>query len=79
MIFLTMDEEQIDISEAQRIFVRPRMRSGTKCWVVVVEIADVEYDLVSAGDSLRQAIFHCKAMNECQLNRKVTGEEIYGY
>lgn len=76
MIFLTMDGEHIDISKARRIFVGRRPEEER--WVIVVEIGEVEHPLVSTGDNLRQAIFHCIAINQCQLNRTVTREEVYG-
>lgn len=76
MIFLTMDGKQIDISEARRIYVarEPELER----WVIVVEIEGVAHGLVSTGDDLEQAIFHCQALNKSMLNRTVTRGQVYG-
>lgn len=78
MIFLTMDEEQIDIDEAERIYVCPEMTTdGGYRYVIVVKIGARRHRLVSTGDDFGRAEFHCLAINECHINKRLTRKEIY--
>lgn len=77
MIFLTMDGDEIDIDRAERIYIRPEADGDSVRYVIIVQIGDVKHRLVSTGNDFAQAEFHCLAINECHINRRLTRAKVY--
>lgn len=78
MIFLTLDGDHIDINRAERIYVAPEsVEGGGYRYVIIVVIGGASHRLVTTGGDFEQAEFHCRAINQCHLNKRLTREECY--